>query len=784
MADRVIQRNDTAARWQSINPVLAQGELGIVSDGAKGYKIGDGVTAWNSLEYPANPTSVVQELGNSETAVISQKIVTDSITKIGYDIISTIPSAYLSGMVAIKSIKCYVPDVYINNKFSLRFLGVSDSTFVFGIWDDTRNVSAYQIIPMDVTPVLGVQTLIFDDIITSTNKDQFYFEVVIDWSMYQNTYLSLQVGQFPIYPTSFSESKIQSNLDLIALRGEVISIIGQIPTKYKNSLIGVKDIKCYVPDPSQKYSLRFLGISNGSFIFGIYNDTTGINKYYKIVEYDTLPTSGVETIIIDSFIQEGYYFEITVDWSELNSANYVSAQMGEFPIYPVRFENNYIDFFREIPTQYRSILNYTKSIEFYVPDIYINSSYRLRFFGYSSTLKQFQLGVWMGDKSIYGLSKVYDTLPTSGVEKILFTEYNGFNCYLSVTIDWSKYNGLVYSLPPDTGFIVYPKPISQWNGIINGISTDIGDAIINANLLSGTFTLNKPVTLVEGTCINGKNCSINCSDSAKIVMAQGSSIRGVRFSGDWEYRETVNSRVPALISEQDLYDETSEAFLGVSSNITDSLIYIPANGAYNTLIDSCIFEKFNKPVIYTTGDVHIGWNNAQIRGCEFNSCRMGIAGFGEFERIIGNNFHACVIGVYYKGGNVNFIGNFMKQCDCGFYIPVGTNGSHGQHTGNEIAHCSVAGLFVQEIAINTGDNWTGNQIVDAPIICKVANNLMFVGCRLDTYIRIESGQRNAIMTNNVGISYIGSHPLYDVPADTIITLNIPINPATSSQVNK
>lgn len=78
MADRVIQRNDTAARWQSINPVLAQGELGIVSDGAKGYKIGDGVTAWNSLEYPANPASVVQELGNSETAVISQKGVTDN----------------------------------------------------------------------------------------------------------------------------------------------------------------------------------------------------------------------------------------------------------------------------------------------------------------------------------------------------------------------------------------------------------------------------------------------------------------------------------------------------------------------------------------------------------------------------------------------------------------------------------------------------------------------------------------------------------------------------------
>ena len=81
MADRVIQRNDTAARWQSINPVLAQGELGIVIDGAKGYKIGDGVTAWNSLEYPANPASVVQDLGNSETSVISQNTATEIAKK-------------------------------------------------------------------------------------------------------------------------------------------------------------------------------------------------------------------------------------------------------------------------------------------------------------------------------------------------------------------------------------------------------------------------------------------------------------------------------------------------------------------------------------------------------------------------------------------------------------------------------------------------------------------------------------------------------------------------------
>lgn len=82
MADRVLQRHDTAANWQTYNPVLAEGELGIITDGAKGYKIGDGVTAWNNLDYPTNPTQIVQELGNSENAVISQKVITNKFSEL------------------------------------------------------------------------------------------------------------------------------------------------------------------------------------------------------------------------------------------------------------------------------------------------------------------------------------------------------------------------------------------------------------------------------------------------------------------------------------------------------------------------------------------------------------------------------------------------------------------------------------------------------------------------------------------------------------------------------
>ena len=50
MADRIQLRRDTAANWTSINPVLAQGELGIETDTRK-LKVGDGSTAWSGLGY-------------------------------------------------------------------------------------------------------------------------------------------------------------------------------------------------------------------------------------------------------------------------------------------------------------------------------------------------------------------------------------------------------------------------------------------------------------------------------------------------------------------------------------------------------------------------------------------------------------------------------------------------------------------------------------------------------------------------------------------------------------
>jgi len=53
MADIIQNRRDTAEQWELINPVLAQGEIGIelYGEGNDKFKIGDAITPWNDLAY-------------------------------------------------------------------------------------------------------------------------------------------------------------------------------------------------------------------------------------------------------------------------------------------------------------------------------------------------------------------------------------------------------------------------------------------------------------------------------------------------------------------------------------------------------------------------------------------------------------------------------------------------------------------------------------------------------------------------------------------------------------
>ena len=125
--DRVLQRRDTAANWSSTNPILAEGELGIITDGAKGYKIGDGLTRWNALEFPANPTSVVGELGDSEVATVNQKVITNANSNI------------LKQIGNVFSINRVVFNINDNLSIDINYI---DTVYAFGLNNTAYNIGA------------------------------------------------------------------------------------------------------------------------------------------------------------------------------------------------------------------------------------------------------------------------------------------------------------------------------------------------------------------------------------------------------------------------------------------------------------------------------------------------------------------------------------------------------------------------------------------------------------------------------------------------------------------
>lgn len=113
MADRIQHARDTLANWQSENPVLLEGEIGIVTDNPGLWKWGNGVTRWNSLPWCGYNGNIAQTTGSSTLAVMSQKAVTDALnalTSFEYVIVATLPTASASTVGKIYLVPSADPD--------------------------------------------------------------------------------------------------------------------------------------------------------------------------------------------------------------------------------------------------------------------------------------------------------------------------------------------------------------------------------------------------------------------------------------------------------------------------------------------------------------------------------------------------------------------------------------------------------------------------------------------------------------------------------------------------
>lgn len=88
--DRIQFRRDSLAQWAKVNPVLLEGELGLVLDDPNKYKVGDGIHAWNDLPLRGFNGNVANNVGDSEDSVISQKFASSLAST--FDVSSSLPA--------------------------------------------------------------------------------------------------------------------------------------------------------------------------------------------------------------------------------------------------------------------------------------------------------------------------------------------------------------------------------------------------------------------------------------------------------------------------------------------------------------------------------------------------------------------------------------------------------------------------------------------------------------------------------------------------------------------
>ena len=104
MAIRMQQRRGTAEQWDLINPVLAEGEIGLETDTNK-FKVGNGVDDWSTLAYFLDETALT---GSLEDYVL--------LVDVGQP--NGVASLDANGQVPASQLTAYATETYVNTAVS------------------------------------------------------------------------------------------------------------------------------------------------------------------------------------------------------------------------------------------------------------------------------------------------------------------------------------------------------------------------------------------------------------------------------------------------------------------------------------------------------------------------------------------------------------------------------------------------------------------------------------------------------------------------------------------
>ena len=257
MSDRVQFRRDTKARWSEINPVLMEGEVGLEID-TKNIKMGDGVHAWNELEYGVGYSNVTNALGHSENLAVSQNLVTLNLAKKA-DIEQMNNSLYnleqkIGDRIVVEGDVVNLPDEedLISVKESERdVIKLADRAYM----PENFSGKGYKILRKNITPIyLAVTKIIISSVPTSDGTIVFTINgVKVSVDMVTTTMTSTDLVAQKIaekLTETMTEYEVSKNASTITLNRKFAGSV--TPSVFSASTTG---IVCTVTD-STKQEIR------------------------------------------------------------------------------------------------------------------------------------------------------------------------------------------------------------------------------------------------------------------------------------------------------------------------------------------------------------------------------------------------------------------------------------------------------------------------------------------------------------------------------------------------
>jgi len=203
MATNIQIRHDSAANWSLHNPILLSGEIGFETS-SNFFKIGDGVSRWNSLSYVLPPSQFIPGLFSKIVKQNNQNIVLDSewysINELSFE---------------AEANKNYRIQSYI--KINTNYYSSFNASFLFGINSPigSSGILTNEIISNSTRPKGNY--LIETDYGTSINLEShaeneyfyFYIDGIVKTS--SSGIISLKTKQSRIYPMDFSSTIVSGS---------------------------------------------------------------------------------------------------------------------------------------------------------------------------------------------------------------------------------------------------------------------------------------------------------------------------------------------------------------------------------------------------------------------------------------------------------------------------------------------------------------------------------------------------------------------------------------------